>query len=209
MKQKNIVWEYTEILIVALLLALVIRCFFVQAFRIPSGSMLTTLMKGDYLFITRFNYDIKISLPFTTIDIPLVKTGDPEHGDIVVFRFPGDKKLDYVKRIIGKPGDTVEIREKQLFRNGKRVDEPYARFTQPWSRLEGLDNYGPVTVPEGHYLALGDNRDESADSRAWGFVPRENIHGKAWVIYWSWDENGPHWNRIGTNLYPDPAIRAG
>ncbi|CAK7006975.1 MAG: Signal peptidase I [Desulfovibrio sp.] len=207
MKQKSVAWEYTEIIIIAVVLAVVIRCFFVQAYKIPSGSMMNTLLEGDYLLITRFNYDVKISVPFTEIDIPIVETGEPQHGDIIVFRYPKDTKQDYIKRVIGLPGDTIEIRNKQLFRNGKLVTEPYANFTNPYSNIDGVDNVNKLTVPAGHYFALGDNRDASADSRMWGFVPRENIHGKAWFIYWSWG-NGfdVRWNRIGTNLYPDASI---
>lgn len=207
MKQKNIAWEYTEMIIVAVVLAVIIRCFLVQAYKIPSGSMLNTLMEGDYLLITRFNYDIKVSIPFTTIDIPITETGEPRHGDIVVFRYPNDPKQDYIKRVIGVPGDTIEIREKQMFRNGKLVKEPYTRFVNPYSRIDGVDNYDKITVPAGHYFAMGDNRDASSDSRAWGFVPRANIHGKAWFIYWSWGDGWDvRWNRIGTSLYPDESI---
>lgn len=207
MKQKNVAWEYTEMIIIAIVLAVIIRCFLVQAYKIPSGSMMNTLMEGDYLLITRFNYDIKVSIPFTTIDIPITETGEPEHGDIIVFRYPNDPKQDYIKRVIGLPGDTIEIREKQVFRNGKLIKEPYTRFVNPHSRIDGVDNYEKITVPEGKYFAMGDNRDASADSRAWGFVPRENIHGKAWFIYWSWGDGWDvRWNRIGTNLYPDESI---
>ena len=203
MKQRNIFWEYSEILIVAIVLALIIRAFLVQAYKIPSGSMLETLQIGDYLLVTRFNYDIKV--PFT--DISIINTGDPERGDIIVFRYPVDTSQNYIKRVVGLPGDTIEIREKQLFRNGKAVVEPYSQFTRPWSRITGIDNYNQIIVPENKLFVMGDNRDESADSRAWGFVPRENIHGKAWIIYWSWEGfSNIRWNRIGTFLYPDKSI---
>lgn len=203
MKQKNVIWEYSEILIVALLLAIIIRAFFVQAYKIPSGSMLETLQEGDYLLVTRFNYDIKV--PFT--DISVISTGEARHGDIIVFRYPKDPSQNYIKRVIGLPGDTIEIREKQLFRNGKPVDEPYKRISKPWSRIEGTDNMNRLTVPDGHYFCMGDNRDESADSREWGFVPRDNIQGKAWIIYWSWKSlTDIRWSRIGTTLYPDASI---
>jgi len=203
MKQRNIFWEYSEILIVAIVLALIIRAFLVQAYKIPSGSMLETLQIGDYLLVTRFNYDIKV--PFS--DISIINTGDPERGDIIVFRYPEDTSQNYIKRVVGLPGDTIEIREKQLFRNGKAVVEPYSQFTRPWSRITGIDNYNQVIVPENKLFVMGDNRDESADSRAWGFVPRENIQGKAWIIYWSWEGfSNIRWNRIGTFLYPDKSI---
>ena len=203
MKQKNIIWEYSEILIVALVLAMIIRAFFVQAFKIPSGSMLETLQIGDYLLVTRFNYDIKV--PFT--DISIVRTGDPQHGDIMVFRYPKAPEQNYIKRVIGVPGDTIEIREKQVFRNGKAIDEPYTRFSRPWSRIEGIDNFARVTVPEDSFFVMGDNRDESSDSRDWGFVPRDNIQGKAWIIYWSWETlTDIRWSRIGTFLYPPQTV---
>lgn len=200
MKQKNTIWELTEILIVAVILAGIIRLFLVSAYKIPSGSMLQTLQIGDYLLITRFNYDIKV--PFT--DMSLVRTGDPDYGDIIVFRYPKDPSQDYIKRVIGKPGDTIEIRNKMVFRNGKLLKEPYTQFTRPGSAIIGLDFMPPLTVPEEEYFVMGDNRDESLDSRDWGFVPRKNIHGKAGIIYWSWDGfPNVRWNRIGTLLYPD------
>ncbi|SBV99580.1 Signal peptidase I [uncultured delta proteobacterium] len=203
MKQKNVIWEYTEILIVALILAMIIRAFFVQAFKIPSGSMMETLQEGDYLLVTRFNYDIKV--PFT--DISIFGTGDPQHGDIIVFRYPKDPSVNYIKRVIGLPGDTIEIKNKQVFRNGKPIKEPYTRFSKPWSNIPGADTMGRVTVPPDHLFCMGDNRDDSADSREWGFVPRENIQGKAWVIYWSWQSlTDIRWGRIGTFLYPDESI---
>ena len=206
MKQKNVIWEYSEILIVALILAMIIRAFLVQAYKIPSGSMLETLQIGDYLLVTRFNYDIKV--PFT--DQSIVSTGDPEHGDIIVFRYPKDPDQNYIKRVIGVPGDTIEIREKKVFRNGKMITEPYTRFSKPWSRIEGTDNFKRITVPEGQYFCMGDNRDDSADSREWGFVPRDNIQGKAWIIYWSWESmTDIRWGRIGTFLYPDESITGG
>ena len=203
MKQKNVIWEYSEILIVALVLAMIIRAFFVQAYKIPSGSMLETLHIGDYLLVTRFNYDVKV--PFT--DISMISTGDPQHGDIIVFRYPLDTKQNYIKRVIGLPGDTIEIREKQVFRNGKAIQEPYTLISKPWSRTPGTDSYDKITVPPDKFFCMGDNRDYSADSREWGYVPRDYIQGKAWIIYWSWKSlTDIRWNRIGTFLYPDEAI---
>lgn len=200
MKQTNRIWEYSEALIVAIILAFFIRAFVIQAYRIPSGSMLETLQVGDYLFITRFNYDLKI--PFTSKSF--FRTGDPAHGDIIVFKYPVDPSQDYIKRVIGVPGDTIEIREKQVYRNGEKLDEPYVRFENPWSRIPGFDVRPPFIVPEDSFFVLGDNRDNSEDSRRWGFVPRENIHGKAWMIYWSWEGfKNIRWDRFGTMLYPE------
>ena len=197
MSHRNVFWEYAEALLIAVLLALVIRAFVLQPFKIPSGSMLPTLQEGDYLFITRFDYAIKI--PFT--DTEIIHMGDPQHGDIIVFRYPKDEKLDYIKRVVGVPGDVVEMRDKQLFRNGERVVEPYI-VNRDAAIYPGRDNMSPRVIPEGHYFVMGDNRDGSADSREWGLVPRENVYGKAWIIYWSWDGwfKNIHWDRIGNSL---------
>lgn len=203
MKQKNLIWEYSEMLIIAVVLALFIRAFVVQPFKIPSGSMLETLQIGDYLLVTRFNYSIKV--PFTNKEI--IRTGNPQHGDIIVFKFPKDPSQDYIKRVIGLPGDTIEIRDKQVYRNGKRIIEPYVRFDYPHSRQPGLDIVPAFTVPEDRFFVMGDNRDGSSDSRDWGYVPRENIHGKAWIIYWSWASlTDIRWDRLFTRLYPDASI---
>lgn len=203
MKQKNVIWEYSEMLIVAVVLALIIRAFIVQPFKIPSGSMLETLQIGDYLLVTRFNYGIKLPL----VDKEVIRLGDPQHGDIVVFKYPKDTSQDYIKRVIGLPGDTIEIRDKQVIRNGKAISEPYVRIDRPNARVPGLDIVPPFTVPEDQFFVMGDNRDGSSDSRDWGFVPRGNIHGKAWLIYWSWANwNDIRWDRIFTGLYPDESI---
>ena len=122
---------------------------------------------------------------------------DPQHGDVIVFEFPEDTTKDFIKRIIGVPGDVVEMKDKVLIRNGEQLVEPYIKHTDPGMQPR-RDNFGPITVPAGKYFVLGDNRDESYDSRFWGFVDKEKIRGKAWVIYWSWD--GPsdiRFNRIG------------
>jgi signal peptidase I len=185
--------EYVEALAVALILALIIRSFVVQAFKIPSESMVETLLVGDHLLVSKFAYGIK--LPFT--DKTLIKTGDPERGDVIVFEYPENRDLDYIKRIIGLPGDVVELKNNVLYRNGQKVEEPYKRVEAvpgPGTR----STWGPETVPEGQYFVMGDNRDHSQDSRYWGFVPREYIRGKAWVIYWSWAGiTDVRWNRIG------------
>ena len=168
--------------------------------------MLETLQIGDYLLVTRFNYAIK--LPFTNRE--LVRTGEPEYGDIIVFEYPKDPSQDYIKRVIGLPGDNIEIRGKKLFRNGVLISEPYVRISKPWSNAPGSDNMEKIRVPADQYFVLGDNRDESLDSRSWGFVPRGNIMGKALVIYWSWAGFSEiRWGRIGTILYPGVAAKGG
>ena len=192
---KKPLWrEYGEALLVALLLALVIRTFVVQAFKIPSESMLQTLLVGDHLLASKFSYGVKV--PFTNYYV--YKGSDPQRGEIIIFEYPNDPSVDYIKRIVGTPGDTIEVRNKQLFRNGEPVKESFIRFTQP-DRIEPVrDNFGPVTVPEGKYFVMGDNRDNSMDSRFWGFVDRSAIRAKAWRIYWSWGGLGDiRWDRIG------------
>ncbi len=179
--QKSMFREYAEALLVALFLALFIRTFIVQAFKIPSESMLQTLLVGDHLLVTKFSYGIKV--PFT--NSYLLEGSDPEYGDVVVFEYPKDPSLDYIKRVIGKPGDVIEVRNKQLFRNGQPVKEEYIRHSDPTGVYPTRDNFGPYTVPEGEYFMLGDNRDNSQDSRFWGSVKKSAMRGKAWRIYWS------------------------
>ena len=190
---QKLLLEYLEALAVALVLAFVIRTFVVQAFKIPSGSMLDTLLIGDHLLVNKFLYGTHI--PFTDkIVLPLA---DPKPGEVIVFEYPEDPTKDFIKRIIGAPGDVLEMKDKVVYRNGQKLDEPYVKHTDPNIQAR-RDNFGPITVPPGKYFAMGDNRDESYDSRFWGFVDKDKIRGKAWVIYWSWD--GPsdiRWRRIG------------
>ncbi|MEG2173480.1 MAG: signal peptidase I [Desulfovibrionaceae bacterium] len=193
-KEKSLLREYAEALVVALLLAMVIRTFVVQAFKIPSESMLETLLVGDHLLVNKFSYGVK--WPFSNtyaVDGP-----DPVRGDIIVFEYPNNPSLDYIKRIVGIPGDVMEVRDKQLYRNGQAVQEAYIRHTEP-KRIERIrDNFGPVTVPQGKYFVMGDNRDNSQDSRFWGFVEKSAIRGKAWRIYWSSEGLGNvRWERFG------------
>jgi len=190
---QKLLLEYLEALAVALVLAFVIRTFVVQAFKIPSGSMLDTLLIGDHLLVNKFLYGTRI--PFT--DKSILPLENPQHGDVIVFEFPEDTSKDFIKRIIGVPGDVLEMKDKVVYRNGQKLDEPYVKHTDPGLQAR-RDNFGPITVPPGKYFVMGDNRDESYDSRFWGFVDKDKIRGKAWVIYWSWD--GPsdiRWSRIG------------
>ena len=191
--KKSVFREYGEAIIIALVLALIIRTFIIQAFKIPSGSMLETLQIGDHLLVNKFLYGLK--WPFG--DNYAIQGVDPERGDIVVFKYPNNRDIDYIKRIIGVPGDTIEIRNKQLIRNGQAISESYIRHSQPNLMLPVRDNYGPVTVPAGKYFMMGDNRDDSQDSRFWGFVDRLELHGKAWRIYWSSEGIGNvRWERF-------------
>ncbi|MDE7468831.1 MAG: signal peptidase I [Desulfovibrionaceae bacterium] len=196
--QKNIVLEYIEAFVIAVALAMVIRLFIVQAYRIPSASMLQTLQIGDHILVNKFLYGIRV--PFT--DSILIPISDPQFGDVAVFRYPEDPSKDYIKRIIGLPGDTIELKNKVLYRNGEPVEESYVHYENPeYDNRYIADTFGPIVVPQDSYFVLGDNRDNSEDSRYWGFVKREAIVGKAWRIYWSWASGaeGGFWNKIRFN----------
>jgi signal peptidase I len=187
---KSVFREYFEAIVIAILLALFIRTFVVQAFKIPSGSMLPTLQIGDHLLVNKFIYGIKV--PFSgKMVVPFKKIA---RGDVVVFRFPKDRSVDYIKRVIGIPGDTVEIKNKQVFVNGEPVSDPHAHISSSAildKKVSPRDNFGPVLVPEGRIFVMGDNRDNSYDSRFWGFVDQKDVLGKAFILYWSWDIKEP------------------
>ncbi|MCJ7617534.1 MAG: signal peptidase I, partial [Desulfobacterales bacterium] len=193
--------ENIEALILAILLALFIRTFIVQAFKIPSGSMKQTLQIGDHILVNKFIYGVKLPYFATTI-IPYKK---PQRGDIVVFKFRQEPEKDFIKRTIGVPGDVIEIRNKEVYVNKKRLEQNYAVYTDLYiipKDMQPRDNFGPVTVPENSLFVMGDNRDHSYDSRFWGFVDLKDVKGKAFIIYWSWDNDnfGVRWSRIGKIL---------
>ncbi len=202
MREKSKTRQYVESIAIAAVLAIFVRSFVVEAFTIPSGSMEPTLLVGDYLLASRLSYVVKV--PFT--DVVLFRLGAPKRGDIVIFRYPLDPSKDFVKRIIAKGGDTVEIKDKVVYVNGLKVDEGYARFTDhtvmPGSRVP-RDNLNPVKVPKDCYFAMGDNRDNSSDSRFWGFLKADDLVGKAEIIYFSLngDADSPlssvRWQRLG------------
>ncbi len=169
----------------------------VQAFKIPSGSMIETLNIGDHILVNKFIYGIKI--PFT--DEILIPFSKPKRGDVIVFKYPQDESKDFIKRVIGEPGDVVEVLNKQVYVNQKPLDEPYAIHQDlvVYSReAQPRDYFGPITVPQDSYFVMGDNRDHSMDSRYWGFVKLNKIKGKAFLIYWSWDKSHywVRWERI-------------
>jgi signal peptidase I len=196
-KQKSVAREYTEALLVALVLAIFIRSFIVQAFKIPSGSMLPTLQIGDHILVNKFVYGLRLPYPLETM---LVQWGRPERGDVVVFVYPRDPSKDFIKRVVAVEGDTIEIRHKQLYLNGEKVEDAHATFADDGHEIPGpRDNFGPSTVPPGRLFVMGDNRDRSHDSRFWGFVDVHDIKGKAFLIYWSWDgeDRWVRWERIG------------
>lgn len=200
-KKKGKLRENIEAIIIAIILALFIRTFIVQAFKIPSGSMQPTLKIGDHILVNKFIYGVKLPYVRTT----LIPVGEPERGDIIVFKYPEQPGKDFIKRVIGVPGDTVEIIKKQVFINGQPLNQDYGMHTDSNlipGRVNHRDNFGPETVPEGAYFVMGDNRDNSYDSRFWGFVDESAIKGEAFIIYWSWDSDDfdVRWGRIGTLL---------
>lgn len=200
-EQKSVTREYVEALLMALLLALFIRSFVVQAFKIPSGSMLPTLLIGDHILVNKFLYGLRLPYP---IDEMIVQWGQPEREDIVVFVFPRDPSKDFIKRVVAVEGDTVEIRHKQLFINGEKVEDPHATFADGDREIPGpRDNFGPLVVPPQKLFVMGDNRDRSHDSRFWGLVDLDEVKGKAFMIYWSWDgeDRWVRWERIGDLIY--------
>jgi len=195
--KKTLIKEYAKAIITALLLALLIRTFVIQAFKIPSGSMMPTLLIGDHILVNKFIYGTKI--PFSDRRILVFKK--PERGDIIVFKYPEDPERDFIKRVIAIGGDSIESSDKVVYVNGKPLEEPYVQHVDPPIRPKGndlRDNFGPITVPMEKAFVMGDNRDQSYDSRWWGFVEMKDIRGEALIIYWSWD---PHkwlrFDRIG------------
>lgn len=199
--KKSNLRENIEAILVAIVLALFIRTFVIQAFKIPSGSMLQTLQIGDHILVNKFIYGVKI--PFLQTTILSVK--QPKRGDIIVFKFPEDPKKDFIKRVVGIAGDEIKSKNKRLYVNNKLVNCDYAIHTDSRlipSNIQPRDTFEPITVPENCLFVMGDNRDHSYDSRFWGFVNLEAVKGKAFIIYWSWDKEnfGVRWNRIGQLL---------
>lgn len=184
-------WEFVKQMAIALVLALCIKTSIVEAYKIPSGSMEDTLLVGDFLLANKFIYGSRVPIPFLDIHLPEVR--DPEPGDVVIFKFPLDPSINYIKRCIAVGGQTVEIRNKQVYVDGVLVPLPNhgkyqtGTFQHPFGTQMGTrDNLPLITVPKDSLFVMGDNRDRSSDSRFWGFVPRENILGKAMLVHWSW-----------------------
>ncbi|MGH7309291.1 MAG: signal peptidase I [Candidatus Rokuibacteriota bacterium] len=200
-RRKSLVREYGEAIVIAIALALIIRTLVVQAFTIPSGSMMDTLLVGDYILVNKFLYGPE--LPFTELRMPGLRA--PQRGDIIVFKYPQDEKRDFIKRIVAVPGDQILIRGHDVHVNGQRLPEAYVKHTAPPHSQAGQPYCGyaygceATTVPPGSYFVMGDNRDNSQDSRYWGFVRGEKIKGKAFLIYWSWDSDRTwlRWWRLG------------
>jgi signal peptidase I len=199
-------WEWTKIITVSIVIFALLHTFVIQAFKIPSGSMEHTLLVGDFLLVNKVVYGAEI--PLTGRRLPALR--QPRRGDVIVFEYPKDRTKDFVKRLVGLPGDTLAMRDAVLIRNGVALSEPYVSHSDPdadpvWEEFRWQDdflvrsasaavtyhpsrnNWGPLVVPVGQYFVLGDNRDNSLDSRYWGFVPRDNIIGKPLLIYWSFE----------------------
>lgn len=188
-KGKSLYREYAEAIVLALLFALLIRTFVVQAFKIPSGSMVPTLLVGDQILVDKLVYRFR----------------EPKRGDIMVFKYPEDPSRDFIKRLIGLPGEKLEVKNRIVFINGEPLDEKvyaYHEFPDDFLPIARRDNFGPVVVPEGSYFMMGDNRENSADSRWWGFLDRNKVVGRAFMTYWSRDianvlPFGMRWERFG------------
>src|SRR5574341_418674 len=201
--KKSVFREYLESIVVAVILALFIRTFAVQAFKIPTGSMEPNLLIGDHLLVNKLVYSPSLG----RLEDALLARRPVGRGHVVVFKFPEDPTRDFIKRVIGLPGETIEIRNKQVFVNGQAVEEPYAHFIDAPLRPDdpeyshsgdGLrDSWGPQTVPAGQLLVLGDNRDNSRDSRFWGFLPVDQVKGRALLVYWSYQATREEYHRTG------------
>ena len=199
--KKSVPREYLESVVVAVILALFIRTFVVQAFKIPTGSMETNLLIGDHLLVNKVVYSPSLGR-FESAVLPKKAI---QRGHVVVFKYPEDPARDFIKRVVGLPGETVEIRNKVVYIDGKPLDEPYVRFLSPplrpedpeFGRGDGRDNWGPEVVPAGRLLVLGDNRDNSKDSRYWGFLPIDQVKGRALLVYWSYEATRDEYHRTG------------
>ena len=197
-KKKSIAREYAESIVIAVVLALVIRTFVVQAFKIPSGSMEDTLAIGDHILVNKFIYGTRI--PFT--DKRVLRIRDPRRGDVIVFEYPEDPSKDFIKRVIGTPGDVVQVKDKKVYVNGKPYENPHEIHKENDIIPEvqnPRDNTKPISVPANSYFVMGDNRDRSYDSRFWGVVKNDKIKGLAFIKYWSWDKDNfrVRWSSIG------------
>lgn len=210
------------------LIVLLLRSFVLEPFRIPSGSMMPTLLIGDFILVNKFAYGLRLPV----LETKVLSLGEPKRGDVVVFRYPLDTRLDYIKRVIGLPGDRLSYQNKQVFINGEPLaltpdghyqgtgaSEHFTGYFQAREQISGFGHQimahpmapdlvpgcdvlrqGPITVPEGHYFVMGDNRDNSNDSRCWGLVPESHLRGRAWAIWMNWDGQRPgfiDWKRIG------------
>ena len=203
-RAKSTLREYVEAIVLAVLLTIVIRGLVVQAFRIPTGSMEDPLLVGDFLFVNKMIYGSEIDIGpggsrLVYYRFPAIRK--PHRGDILVFRYPDDPSRDFIKRCVAVEGQTVEIKEKTLYVDGKAQVEPYVVHSDDRvlpREISARDNFGPIVVPRGYVFMMGDNRDNSHDSRFWGPLPLTLVKGKAMILYWSWDaeRNTPRFHRL-------------
>ncbi len=205
-RQKSVTREYGEAMFIALVLAVFIRTFFIQAYKIPSGSMEPTLLIGDHILVNKIVYGLRMPDSIFGLEIPglpyaryLFDLAQVHRGDVVVFVFPPDRTKDFIKRVIGVAGDTIQVKDGVVWLNGQKMDDPHAHLeaaTQDRSPVSPRDNFGPLAVPPGKLFMMGDNRDRSYDSRFWGFVDRNDVEGRATLIYLPWNEekaDGASW----------------
>jgi len=207
MDKKKVFKEYLEPIVIAILIALFVRAFIVQAFKIPSSSMEPTLLVGDHILVNKFIYGVRI--PYT--NTKLFEFKEPKRGEVVVFIYPKDRSKDFIKRVIGTEGEKIEIIRSKIYVNDKLVADPWGHYSEKsdWTKfLQAPEKFGPVVVPEDSLFVLGDNRDNSQDSRFWGFVHVNAVKGKAFIIYFSWDRyarnllNKVRWARFGKLIDP-------
>jgi signal peptidase I len=212
--KKSVFREYLESIVVAVILALFIRTFAVQAFKIPTGSMEPNLLIGDHLLVNKLVY----SPSFGPLEDTLLGKRPIRRGHVIVFKFPEDPQRDFIKRVIGLPGETIEIRNKQVFVDGKPIEEPYAHFIDAPLRPDDpeythggeaiRESWGPQTVPAGQLLVLGDNRDNSRDSRYWGFLPIDQVKGRALLVYWSYEATREEYHADGVGEWLKSTLSA-
>jgi signal peptidase I len=189
--KKKLLWEYVKAVLTALVLALIIRAFVIQAFTIPSGSMIPTLLVGDYILVNKFLLGSPVDIPFTNKNLfRMPGLRRPHKGDVIVFKFPVDPSKDFIKRVVAVEGDKIEARDKIIYVNGVPANEPFMRHTDNLV-LPNRDNFGPIEIPKDKFFCMGDNRDNSRDSREWGFVDIKDIKGKALIVYFSKDTSYP------------------
>jgi signal peptidase I len=201
--KKSTAREYFESIVIAVILALFIRTFVVQAFKIPTGSMENNLLIGDHLLVNKFVYGPTLA----GAEKAILPIDDIERFDVVVFKYPEEPERDFIKRVIGLPGETIELRNKKVYVNGQPLEEPHVQFLEPpgssvpgdedYTDFDVRRRYGPVTVPADHLFVMGDNRDNSQDSRYWGFLPRDFVKGKALMVYWSYEADREDYQRTG------------
>ena len=187
---KSLLRDYFETIATCVIFVLFARTFVFQQSKIPTGSMIPTLLIGDYIMVNKFVYSPVLDVPLLgSLERTLMPTREVARGDVVVFKFPDEPEKDYIKRVIGLPGDTVEVRDRQVYINDEPLDEPYKVHRNPRGLNIAQDDYPKTRVPEDSLFCMGDNRDNSRDSRAWGFVPRSYLKGRAFMIWWSYEED--------------------